>query len=80
MIFITGWTVLRPKDRVMNFHWCIEITANGLLNVFEFVPIAYQNLLVLLHSFVQKWLGWEFELKGVGDCGLVCGYFIFIEC
>ena len=22
----------------------------------------------------------EFELKGVGDCGLVYGYFIFIEC
>ena len=35
---------------------------------------------VLLHSFVQKWLGWEFELKGVGDCGLVSGYFILIEC
>ena len=35
---------------------------------------------VLLHSFVQKWLGWDFEIKGVGDCGLVYGYFIFIEC
>ena len=22
----------------------------------------------------------EFELKGVGDCALVYGYFIFIEC
>ena len=32
---------------------------------------------VLLHSFVQNWLGWDFELKDVGDCGLVYGYFIF---
>ena len=27
--------------------------------------------MVLLHSFVQNWLVCEFELKGVGDCGLV---------
>ena len=38
------------------------------------------HIRVLLHSFVQKWLGWDFELKGVGDCSLVYGYFIFIEC
>ena len=25
----------------------------------------------LLHGFEQKWLVWEFELKRVGDYGLV---------
>ena len=47
-----------------------------------------ETIRVLLYSFSlgfapQFWykrLVWEFELRGVGDCGLVIGYFIFIEC
>ena len=34
-------------------------------------------IMVLLHSFVLKWIVLAFEIKGVEDCGLVYGYFKF---
>ena len=42
---------------------------------------SYQKLSQSYYTvFVYKRLVWELELKGVGDCGLINGYFIFIEC
>ena len=41
---------------------------------------AIVDSMILLHSFVQKWLVWDFEEKIVGDYGLVDEYFILIEC
>ena len=46
----------------------------------QFHEIHVIKQLVLLHSFVQKWLVWDFERKRVGDYGLVYQYFILIEC
>ena len=67
--------------RVVKGDWYEAVSRN---NRKKGGPVSHvkepYEIAMVLPQFRTKWLLWEFELKGVGDCGLVYGYFIFIEC
>ena len=77
----------------VEFEWNSEKIIHGVWYHYHEILISKipETIPVLLYSFSlrfcstmwYKMLEWELELKGVasvGDCGLVNGYFIFIEC
>ena len=71
--------VLSLNETQKNYIWCLVSLSRDtyLVNTRNYPSLTIQFFVkVLLHIVVQEALVWELELKGVGDCVLVNGYFI----
>ena len=51
-----------------------------LVNIRNYPSLTIQIFVKFCSTVWYKRPVWEFELRGDGDCGLVNGYFIFIDC
>ena len=89
------WKTKQPIILNLYCPICVEIEWNSdklymvygivitrhLSRKYQTLSQSYYTVFVRFCSTVwYKRPVWKFELRGVGDCGLVNGYFIFIEC